>query len=69
MIHRNNSSLNTIKKKYVKNVYILHRTQIIPEFNNEMIMILINPLKCFFGIEGHVTLDRNLGPGYNTLLL
>ena len=23
----------------------------------------------FFGLEGHVALDRNPGPGYNTLLL
>ena len=23
----------------------------------------------FFGIEGHVVLDRNLGPGYNALCL
>ena len=30
---------------------------------------LINPLFCFFGSEGHVALDRNPGPGYNTLLL
>ena len=29
----------------------------------------INPLECFFGSEGHVALDRNPGPGYNTLLL
>ena len=28
-----------------------------------------NPLKCFFGSEGHVALDRNPGPGYDTLLL
>ena len=32
-------------------------------------MIMINPLCCFFGSEGHVALDRNPGPGYNTLLL
>ena len=32
-------------------------------------MIMINPLKCLFGIKGHVALDRNLGLGYNTLLL
>ena len=31
--------------------------------------ININPLWCFFGIEGHVALDRNPWPGYNTLLL
>ena len=30
---------------------------------------MISPLESFFGIEGHVTLDRNPGPGYNTLLL
>ena len=30
---------------------------------------MVNPLKCFFGIEGHVALDRNPGHGYNTLLL
>ena len=24
---------------------------------------------CFFGSEGHVALDRNSGPGYDTLLL
>ena len=30
---------------------------------------MIDPLECFFGIEGHVALDRNPGPGYNTLLL
>ena len=30
---------------------------------------LINPFEGFFGIEGHVALDRNSGPGYNTLLL
>ena len=31
--------------------------------------LLINPLECFFVSEGHVALDRNLRPGYNTLLL
>ena len=30
---------------------------------------LINPLECFSCIEGHVALDRNPGPGYDTLLL
>ena len=30
---------------------------------------LNNPLECFSNIEGHVALDRNLGLGYNTLLL
>ena len=28
----------------------------------------VNSLECFFCIEGHGALDRNLGPGYNTLL-
>ena len=33
-------------------------------------MIMINSLECFFrDIEGHVALDKNPGPGYNTLLL
>ena len=32
-----------------------------------MIDRLINPFECFFGIESHVALDRNLGLGYNTL--
>ena len=30
---------------------------------------MINPLECFFGSEDHVALDRNPGPGYDTLLL
>ena len=30
---------------------------------------MINPLECLFNTEGHVALDRNPGPGYNTLLL
>ena len=32
-------------------------------------LVWFNPLKCFFGSEGHVALDRNLGTGYDTLLL
>ena len=32
-------------------------------------IIWFNPLWCFSGSEGHVALDRNLGPGYDTLLL
>ena len=31
--------------------------------------MIIIPLKCFFGILFHVALDRNPGPGYNTLIL
>ena len=34
-----------------------------------MFWFWLNPLKCFFGSEGHVALDRNPGPGYDTLLL
>ena len=30
---------------------------------------MINPLEYFFGSEGHVALDRNPGPGYNTMQL
>ena len=30
-------------------------------------MNMINPLQCFFSIEGHIALDRNMGPGYDTL--
>ena len=33
------------------------------------VMNIINPLYCFFCIEGHLALERNLGPGYNTLIL
>ena len=32
-------------------------------------MVWFNPLLCFFDSEGHVALDRNPGPGYDTLLL
>ena len=32
-------------------------------------LVWFNPLYCFFGSEGHVALDRNPGPGYDTLLL
>ena len=32
-------------------------------------LVWFNPLECFFGSECHVTLDRNPGPGYDTLLL
>ena len=29
---------------------------------------MINPLECFFSIKGHVALNRNTIPAYNTLL-
>ena len=32
-------------------------------------MCLIDYPIIFFGIEGHVALDRNPGPGYDTILL
>ena len=32
-------------------------------------LVWFNPLQCFFGSEGHVALDRNPGPGYDTLFL
>ena len=32
-------------------------------------LVWFNLLECFFGSEGHVALDRNPGPGYDTLLL
>ena len=32
-------------------------------------LVWFNPLERFFGSEGHVALDRNPGPGYDTLLL
>ena len=32
-------------------------------------LVWFNPLLCFFSSEGHVVLDRNPGPGYDTLLL
>ena len=38
-------------------------------FKSKFLLIMINPLKCLFGSEGRVALDRNLGPGYDTLLL
>ena len=34
-----------------------------------MVLVWFNPLQCFFGSEGHVALDRNLGTGYDTMLL
>ena len=32
-------------------------------------LVWFSPLLCFFGSKGHVALDRNPGPGYDTLLL
>ena len=40
-----------------------------PDAWPEETMIMINPLEYIFGIEGQVEQDRNMGPGYNTLLL
>ena len=36
---------------------------------NSTVNCLNHQFESFFGIESHVALDRNLGPGYNTLLL
>ena len=32
-------------------------------------LVWFNPLYCFFGSKCHVALNRNPGPGYDTLLL
>ena len=40
-----------------------------PLFGSLAIIIMINPLEYFFGIEGIVALYGNPGLGYNTLLL
>ena len=37
--------------------------------NPKLGLVWFNPLQCFFDSEGHVALDRNPGPGYDTLLL
>ena len=39
------------------------------QYKNKFVITMINKLKCFFPIKVHVALDRNPGPGYNTLLL
>ena len=39
-------------------------------YNTSMVsLVCFNPIKCFFGSEGHAALDRNPGPGYDILLL
>ena len=45
---------NKLLNKYLMNVTYIY---------------LINLLQCFFGIECHVSLDKNPKPGFNTLLL
>ena len=65
--------------QFFKSIYIfLFKTSCIPqnkykihleEFYQIFTFFMFNPLKCFFGSEGHVALDRNPGPGYDTLLL
>ena len=32
-------------------------------------LIMINPLECFFGMEAHAAQYRNLGPGYDPTLV
>ena len=46
-------------------LYMEHLVQLPNWFS----LVWFNPLQCFFGSEGHVALDRNSGPGYDTLLL
>ena len=33
------------------------------------VWMMKNPFVCLFAIDGHEAIDRNPGPGYNTLLL
>ena len=40
-----------------------------PNLDALLYFLCFNSLKCFFCSEGHVALDRNPGPGYDTLLL
>ena len=42
---------------------------IVYNINKFRMMMMIYPLERFFSIEGHAALDRNPGPGYDTLLL
>ena len=37
--------------------------------NMNVFSIMIYPSECFFGVDAHVSLDRNPIPGYNTLIL
>ena len=45
------------------------RVKRIPVVTRILVWFWFNPLQCFFGSEGHVALDRNPGPEYDTLLL
>ena len=65
------------KALYKKNVFMRSTATCRPNIyddspNNNLFrkwFILINPIRFFFGSEGRVTLDRNPGPGYYTILL
>ena len=58
---------HTVPLKSNKIVFV--RCNIITGLFSKIGLVWLNPLKCFFGSEGHVALDRNPGPGYDTLLL
>ena len=49
--------------------YMYSKITIVYNINKFRMMMMINPLERFFGMEGHAALDRNPGPGYDTLLL
>ena len=48
-----------------KSVYLLRD---LPNSIGNYLIMMIDRIECFFGLY-HVTLDRNPGPGYNTLLI
>ena len=52
-----------------KHVYTIISNPERPLLVQCLVWFWFNPLKCFFGSEGHVALDRNPGTGYDTLLL
>ena len=52
-----------------KCIAIIYRAIRVSNEDALIMVIIINPLECFVGSEGHVAPDRNPGPGYNTLLL
>ena len=55
----------------ILHVYWTYVSNIMSPEENSLFQVKVcfNPLKCFFGSEGHVALDRNPGTGYHTLLL
>ena len=62
--------LRNIQTKFEANPCSSSREEVNNEIlHSDIFVCLFNPLLCFFGSEGHVVLDRNPGPGYDTLLL